>query len=80
MALTEKQLKLVLHRLGEMNFKALCPVCGENNWEPDGIAATPTLNEKMEVQITNTIPTVIMCCNRCGYILQLSAVKLGLLP
>jgi predicted nucleic-acid-binding Zn-ribbon protein len=63
-----------------MNFKPQCPVCGENNWEPDGIAATPTMNDKGEISPTEVIPTVFMCCNCCGYVMQLSAVKIGLVP
>jgi hypothetical protein len=80
MALTENQIKLVLNRLAEMQINPVCPLCRKNDWEPDGIAAIPTLNEKGEIDISCVIPTVLMCCNYCGYTYQLSAVKIGLSP
>lgn len=79
MPLTPKQLKIVLNHFEEIGFKPECPMCGENNWEPDGILSLPVLSAKHDgVAEDVVVPVVYMTCNCCGYFIQFSAIKLGL--
>jgi predicted nucleic-acid-binding Zn-ribbon protein len=80
MDLTEGQKKLVLNRINEMGWNAQCQVCRTNEWEFDDIVISPTLKEGNQIDLENTVPEIHMTCNRCGYIMAFSAVKLGLIP
>ena len=58
-----------------------CPICGVNNWAIFEDLLSPLcidLEYKRPIE-GKLLPVVVLICNDCGYIRQLSAKKVGLL-
>jgi predicted nucleic-acid-binding Zn-ribbon protein len=65
--------------LNTVGFKPQCSMCGQSNWSIGDIIAPSVLAEDGKtVRHDNSIPSVVIVCINCGYVVQFSAAKLGL--
>ena len=58
-----------------------CPMCQTNNWElvEDFIAPVVLDVEYQQPIQGKSLPMVALVCSECGIVVQLSAVKIGLI-
>jgi predicted nucleic-acid-binding Zn-ribbon protein len=72
----------IINRLLEREAKLPCPRCGNTNFSlADGyFAQTVQNNLSTYILSGQTIPSVVVVCNRCGFISQHALGPLDLLP
>lgn len=80
--LTTDQKKEIVQALTSKGVKAICPMCGNNQFAIADGYFNNLLNESLEsFRIGGpSIPSIPIVCKRCGFISQHSLGVLGLLP
>jgi hypothetical protein len=77
--MTKEQYEKMESHLKKIGFKSSCYICGGKEWEVAGITAAPTLEEDRTLHATETFPVVSVFCKACGYMINFSALKAGVL-
>lgn len=81
--LTEEQKQEIIKRLDERGAKLPCPRCGNKEFTVlDGYFSQSITTEIGAGVIIGgaTVPTAVIACKRCGYLVQHALGILGLLP
>jgi hypothetical protein len=80
--LTETEKQRIISVLRERNANLPCPRCGNNNFTLlDGYFNQTIQNEFRGIVIGGpSVPSVVIACNRCGFLSQHALGVLGLLP
>ena len=86
MAIDEKRKKEIIDaiqkKLTEKQKHLVCPACGNQGFILAEGYTQDNLQEKLSGMVIGgpSIPTIIVVCNHCGYVIRFSLGVLGLLP
>lgn len=78
--LTEEQKKKIQDKLTEKQALQACPRCGNLQFTLlDGVFSNTVLDNYKSLKLGgNILPTVVVICNKCGYLSEHSLIVLGL--
>lgn len=78
----QEQKQRIIKALEEHGAVLPCPRCGNNSFTLlDGYVNQPVQAELKDVVIGGpSIPTIVVACDRCGFLIHHALGKLGLLP
>jgi len=81
--LTEAQKQEIIKRLGERGAKLPCPRCGNKEFTVLDGYFSQSIHTKIGAGVIiggATVPSAVIACKRCGYLVQHALGILGLLP
>lgn len=80
--LDETQKQQIIKALDERGAKLPCPRCGNNNFTLLDGYFNQTIQTELKGMVIGgpSIPSVVVACNRCGFLSQHAIGALGLLP
>ena len=81
--LSSEQMERFQEHLKKFDLKP-CPVCGTEEWETEGLEATPSFRKRpdgfFEMAVTGTqkvVPKVTISCKHCGYLMSFAWIVVG---
>ena len=82
MPLSEEERTRILGTLYSKGINPVCPICQGKEWTmgPFVVTANEIDLNKKTINIGNSLPSIPLICNKCGYIAYIAAGTLGLLP
>lgn len=80
MSLTDRQKQTIQTTLNSKGVRALCPMCGKNQWEIGGdlVTATPVQVGGGVVIGGPVVPMVQLICTNCGFVSHHAAAVVGI--
>ena len=80
--LSKEHKEKIIKVLDEKGAKLPCPRCGNNNFTLLDGYFNQTIQTELKGMIIGgpSVPSVVIVCNRCGYLSQHALGPLGLLP
>jgi thymidine kinase len=78
--LSPKQVQKIIDKLNELKAVKPCPRCGNQSFTVlDGILNHPIQKNINNVNIGGpSLPSIVVVCNKCGFISQHAIITLGL--
>ena len=79
--LSKEQKEKIINILDERGAKLPCPRCGNNNFTLLDGYFNQTIQTEIKGMVIGgpSVPSVVVACNRCGYLSQHALGPLGLL-